>query len=250
MIGSVERYSSGTRKKRFGLLGSRTVKTVLLAFGLYLVISHFFVSTFRIDSVSMSPALRPSDKVLASSLSFGGRVPFTSIRLPGIEKPSRGDLVVVQPPFFSDESFLKRIFEPIVRWVTFQRVTLYRDFGGARATGYVVKRVIGMPGDTVRMRGFLTTIRQRGSVEFVAENELIGSTYITEHALEARGWSDALPLSGNGAEITLKDDEYFVLGDNRPDSSDSRSWGPVNESRILAKVILRYWPLKDFGELK
>jgi signal peptidase I len=249
MIGSVERYSSSNRKKRFGLLGSRTVRVILIAFIIYLVVSHFFVQTFRIDSVSMSPLLKPSDKVLVSYLSFGARVPFTSIRLPGIEKPARGDLVVVQPLFFTDESVLKRIFEPIVSFLSFQRITLYRDFGGARAQGFIVKRIVGMPGDTLRMRGFQVTVRQRGSVEFVPETDLIGSDFSRQTSLDARNWKEGLPFSGNGAEITLKNDEYFVLGDNRPDSSDSRSWGPVKESRILAKVLLRYWPLHDFGKL-
>jgi signal peptidase I len=249
MIGSVERYSSAARKKRFGFLGSRTVRIILVVFVLYLIVSRFFVQTFRIDSSSMAPALNPSDKVLVSCISFGARVPFTSLRLPGVHKPARGDLVVVQPPYFTDDSALKRIFEPIVSFVSFQRVTLYRDFGGARAQGYLVKRIIGMPGDTLRMRGFQVTIRRPGSVEFVPEAEVLGSRHSLQTSTGARDWREGLPLSGNGAEITLKSDEYFVLGDNRPDSSDSRSWGPVKESRILAKVILRYWPLGGFGKL-
>ena len=249
MIGSVERYSQTARKKRFGLLSSRTARIIIIAFILYIVISHFFISTFRIDSVSMSPSLKSSDKVLVSYLSFGPRVPFTSIRLPGIARPARGDLVVVQPPFFSDESVLKRIFEPIVSFVSFQRITLYRDFGGGRAQGFVVKRIIGIPGDTLRMRGFQAMIRRQGSVEFVPESQLTGFDISVETGATARNWRDELPLSGNGAEITLANDEYFVLGDNRPDSSDSRSWGPVNGSRILAKIILRYWPFNNFGKL-
>jgi signal peptidase I len=249
MIGSVERYSPTARKRRFGLLGSRTARIIIIAFILYIVISHFFVSTFRIDSVSMSPSLKPSDKVLVSYLSFGARVPLTSIRLPGLEKPARGDLVVVQPPFFSDDSVLKRIFEPIVSFVSFQRVTLYREFGGARAQGFVVKRIIGVPGDTLRMRGFKVMIRRQGSVEFVPESQLTGFDFSGDTGAIARNWSEELPLSGNSGEITLANDEYFVLGDNRPDSSDSRSWGPVKGSRILAKLIMRYWPFNSFGKL-
>ena len=57
-----------------------------------------------------------------------------------------------------------------------------------------------------------------------------------------------MPLSGTSAEIVLGQDEYFVLGDNRQESSDSRSWGPLPGSRIQAKVIYRYWPIRSFGK--
>jgi signal peptidase I len=59
----------------------------------------------------------------------------------------------------------------------------------------------------------------------------------------------AIPFSGDGEEITLREGEYFVLGDNRPESSDSRSWGPLPSSRIVGKVIFRYWPPHSLGKL-
>ncbi len=246
MIGSVERYSSTPHKRRLGVLGSRAVRVVLITLILYIIVSAFFVRTFHIDSVSMSPTLNPSDRVLASCITFGARIPFTGIRLPAVHTPARGDLVVVQPPYFSDDAPLKRIIEPFVNFLTFQRATAYREFGGARAQGYLVKRVIGVPGDTLRIRGYTVMIRRQGSVEFVPEDEVLGVDYAIAIGT---GLGEKLPLSGNGAEIALKSGEYFVLGDNRPDSSDSRSWGPVKESRILAKVIFRYWPLSGFGKL-
>jgi signal peptidase I len=249
MIGSVERYSSSTRKRRVSIFSSRTLRIVLIALILYLIVSRFFVSTFRIESVSMNPTLKPADKVLASVLTFGARIPFTESRFPALFQPARGDIVVVQPPYFNDDSALKRVFEPFVSFFTLQRATLYRDPAGERAQGYVVKRVIGIPGDTIRLRGFLASIRPRGAPEFINESNLIGMGGKPLAALAARNWQPEFPFSGNSQEITLKDDEYFVLGDNRPDSSDSRSWGPIPRSRIIAKVILRFWPPRDFGKL-
>jgi signal peptidase I len=249
MIGSVERYSSSARKRRASLFGSRTVKVILISLLLYLIVSRFFVSTFRVDSVSMDPLLRPADKVMASIISFGGRVPFTAIRLPGLEKPARGDIVVVQPPYFNPDSLVARIFEPFVSFFSLQKVTLHRDLGGRRVQSYIVKRIVGMPGDTIRMRGFAVSIRPRGAAQFVPESELVGPSEKVTTAFSAKGWQPELPFSGNGEEIVLAEDQYFVLGDNRPDSSDSRSWGPVSGSRILAKVILRYWPPREFGKL-
>ena len=55
------------------------------------------------------------------------------------------------------------------------------------------------------------------------------------------------PFSGNSGEHVLGDGEYFLLGDNRPESSDSRSWGALSRDRIIGKVIYRYWPLRSVG---
>ncbi len=249
MIGSIERYASSIRKRRASLFGWRTVRIFCIALLLYLIVSRLLVSSFRVDSVSMSPAVRPNEKVLASIVSFGPRVPFTRVKLPGIEKPARGDLVVVQPPFFNDDSLLRLIFEPFVNFLTFQKATLFRESDGRRAQGFLIKRIIGVPGDTLRMRGFLVSIKPRGAPEFIQESDLIGPRYSPQTALSARNWKPELPFSGNSDAIVLRDEEYFVLGDNRPESSDSRSWGPITDSRILAKVFLRYWPPRDFGKL-
>jgi signal peptidase I len=247
MIGSVERYSPAAGKRRAGFLGGRILRVVLIALILYLVVSRFLVSTYRIESVSMEPALSPADRVVVSSLAYGPRVPFTAARLPGAGVPERGDLVVVQPPFVSEPSLVSRIFEPLASFFSLQKGTLHRDLYGSRVNGYMVKRVIGIPGDTVRLSSFTVSVKSRGGSDFVPEAQLIPVRYEIRTALDAKGWSPGFPFSGNSEEIRLGDDQYFVLGDNRTESSDSRSWGPVTRDRILGKVIYRYWPLRALG---
>ncbi len=249
MIGSVERYASSTRKKRAGIFGSRTLRVVLVALILYIIVSRLFVSTYRIDSVSMNPTLRPAERVLVSPLSYGPRIPFTLIRLPGLEKPRRGDIVVLRPPFSAEQPGLRSIFEPFVNFFSFQKATLYRDYGGGREDMLMVKRVVGVPGDTIFLRGFMAAIRPSGGAQFVPESDLAASPYEPRTAFAPKNWRQGLPFSGDSAETVLGADEYFVLGDNRPDSSDSRSWGVVRGQQILAKVILRYWPPSSFGKL-
>jgi len=220
-----------------------------LAFVLYLVISRFFVATFRVESVSMKPELNPADRVIVSSLAFGPRIPFSAVRFPGIGSPERGDLVVVQPPFFEERPVLARIFEPLASFFTLQKATLHRDLYGRRLNSYMVKRIIGMPGDTVRMRNYLLSIRARGASDFVAEDQVVPIHYRMYEKSVAKYLPSILPFSGSCEEISLKDGEYFVLGDNRPESSDSRSWGPLPRSRIVGKVIFRYWPPRSIGKL-
>jgi signal peptidase I len=249
MIGSVERYSSSAGKKRANVFVGRLIRTVLIALVLYLLVSRAVGSTYRVESVSMQPAISPADRVVVSELAFGLRLPFSRARLPGLQAPQRGDLVVVQPPFLGEPTLAARILEPLARFFTLQKVTLRRDLYGARVNLSMVKRVIGLPGDTIRLESYIASIKPKGASDFVPEQQLISVHYAPQAKTRAAGWSDSLPLSGNAPDIVLGADEYFVMGDNRPDSSDSRSWGPVGGERIIGKVIFRYWPPNAFGKL-
>ncbi len=247
MIGSVERYSPAAGKRRAGLLGGRVLRVLLAALVLYLLVSRLLVSTCRVESVSMEPSLRPSDRLIVTLVSFGPRIPFTSYRLPGPETPRRGDLVVVQPPFVTEPSLAVRILEPLASFLSLQKLTLFRDLYGGPVASYMVKRIVGIPGDTIRLNGFVCSIKPRGGTDFVPEQQMIPVRYSARFKLDASGWTSDLPLSGNSPELVLADDQYFVLGDNRPDSSDSRSWGPLKADRIVGKVVYRYWPPGSIG---
>ena len=99
---------------------------------------------------------------------------------------------------------------------------------------YYVKRVIGLPGETVQI-------------------DLEGNIYINGEILEEDYGKEEINFPGLAVEpITLGDDEYFVMGDNRNNSSDSRdpSVGNIRRSNIIGKAWVRIWPLNKFGVLK
>ena len=99
---------------------------------------------------------------------------------------------------------------------------------------YYVKRIIGLPGETVQI-------------------DAEGKIYINGEVLEENYGLETIRNAGRAAEpITLGDDEYFVLGDNRNNSKDSRSdaVGNVKRSSITGRAWLRIWPLSDIGFLK
>lgn len=99
---------------------------------------------------------------------------------------------------------------------------------------YYIKRIIGMPGETVQIKD--------GKV-YIDDEELTDDTY---------GITDYINEPGIAAEpLTLGEDEYFCLGDNRPVSYDSRyeEVGPVSRSEIIGKVWIRIWPLSKFGSV-
>lgn len=99
---------------------------------------------------------------------------------------------------------------------------------------FYVKRIIGLPGETVQI-------------------DLQGNIYINGQILNEDYGKETINFAGLAVEpITLGDDEYFVMGDNRNKSSDSRdpSVGNIRRSNIIGKAWVRIWPLNKFGVLK
>jgi len=250
MVSPYEHYSSGLAT-RFGQgFLFPLLKILLIAFLLHLFISRIFITSFQVDSVSMRPALEQKDRLLVSTLAYGGRIPFLgSLRLPALRPPARGDIVVLESPAYVQPVFPWSALEPPVRFLSFQRGSVVRDRTGKFTPRYLIKRVIAVPGDTVRMSGYVAYVKSAGARDFVPEQELLGSSYAIRAERLPEGWTEDMPFSGSLEPLTLASGQYFVLGDNRPDSSDSRSWGPVQGGKLLGRAIFRYWPAARGGRL-
>ncbi len=95
---------------------------------------------------------------------------------------------------------------------------------------FFIKRIIGLPGEKVQIQDGKVFIYNESASEGIALNE----SYLAE-GTKTYGISDS-------DIVTLGNDEYYVLGDNRNSSKDSRSFGPINESFIIGRVMLRGWP--------
>jgi signal peptidase I len=215
---------------------------------LYLLLTTLILSSVRVSSVSMQPAVRPRDRLFVAPLLYGGRIPLTRARLPGIRAPARGDVVLLESPQTVGRSKMGRIADSVVRFFTAQRGSVYPDEHSGGVSRLLVKRVVGLPGDTVRMDGYLAWIKPAGATEFAAEEGMTARHYEVSVG-NAPGLGREVPFGGSLGEIVLGPGEYFVLGDNRPDSSDSRSWGPIPMERIVGPVILRYFPFGRFGRV-
>jgi signal peptidase I len=216
---------------------------------LYLVISSMFLATFQVESVSMEPLLNARDRIFVSPLVYGAKILFFSATLPALQEPERGDVVVIHSPMYSRPGAPLSLVEPLIRFFSFQRGSAVRDESGRRIPAYMIKRIVAVPGDTIRISGFTAYIRPEDSSAFVAEQELIPGSYEILVDFLPEGWSKELPFSGEHPPLTLEKDQYFLLGDNRQRSSDSRSWGPITRDQIVGKVLYRYWPLSRSGRL-
>lgn len=97
---------------------------------------------------------------------------------------------------------------------------------------FFIKRVIGLPGEVVELKGNTVSVRSKDSTDTLLLEETYVSTENTRN--------DSLTT-------ILRDDEYFVMGDNRRASADSRLWGPLQEDLIIGRAFIRVLPIKEIG---
>lgn len=226
-----------TVKRRLGILA--------LLYLVYEVTTSVFLAPYRVGSLSMSPTLSPGDLVLAFPLAFGPRSALFRRPLGGISDPRRGDLVLLEAPFHERDPWYQEAADSIVRFFTFQQVSLSKSRD--RLNSLSIKRVVGIPGDSLYMKGSEVYVKVSGNPHYLTEYEVSGRVYEAAGEGMPEGWPESLPLSGAFPEITLGEGQYFVLGDNRTGALDSRAYGPVDRSRFRARIILRYWPFGSFG---
>ena len=177
-------------------------------FALVLGLRSFLFEPFQIPSESMVPTLEVGDFILVNKYRYGLRLPVLGTKVLDLDEPEHGDVMVFFPPHQED---------------------------------YFIKRVVGLPGDLVRYQGKTLYINGREQPQtFVSQHpplrprshryreQLGDASHLIERSLRAE------PLPG---EWRVPPGHYFVMGDNRDKSSDSRYWGMVPEERIVGQAI-------------
>ncbi|UTC76250.1 signal peptidase I [Treponema sp. OMZ 792] len=204
---------------------------VLFAFLSYILITSYLLKTYRLQTDTMFPEISKGDMVLV-----------TPIYAPASAK--RGDLVIIDGASSQNKPFFKSAVNAVVGFFTFH---LVRPFDLQSADAYSIRRIVGLPGDTLYMENFVLHIKTKDSSHFLTEFELAQKNYDIEVKDLPAHWDSSLPFSGAYPKTVLKEGEYFVLCDNRIITDDSRLWGAVKgDKKICGKIILKYWPLKEF----
>jgi signal peptidase I len=193
------------------------VVIVIVALGLALGIQAFIVKPYRIPSGSMEPTLQVGERVIVNRI--GNR----------FSAPSVGDIVVFHPPRGADTNECGIPGQGAFYSGPRSRIPCSRSTP-QRSDQNFIKRVVAGPGDRIAVRDghvVLNGVEQR------------------EPFIEPCGdGSDC-----NMGEITVPPDQYFMMGDNRGASDDSRYWGPVRRDWIIGGAFMSYWPPDRIGPL-
>jgi signal peptidase I len=223
------------------------IKYLAILFVGYMAAQTFFIQTYRVDSIAMMPSYKPGDRVLASPLPIGAPIPFTHVRLPGFSPLRRGDVVVLRPPYAGEETILGEVFQWMAGFITLQNTWETKkptDWIRSR----VIKRIVGLPGDTIRVRNLEVLVKPKGTADFVSELSLAFSPYTLEKEGPRKGNMPEDLYRMESEEILLGEDEFFVASDHRSAALDSRVWGAIRREQILSKVLFVYWPLHRRGD--
>ena len=216
------------RAKRFRIF--RTAFIIFLIFILYQLISSYIIAAYRIQADTMQPTFSSGDMIITT--------PFYSPQ----KDIERGTLVTVEPIERPHQNFVGKAAQKIVAFFTFQLINPFAAHQPSQAKTFI-RRVVGIPGDTVYMEDFVLHIKTKNAGHFLTEFEVTENDYNVTIESLPDNWDTSLPFSGTYPEITLKEGEYFVLCDNRIASSDSRLWGPLQAARqIKGRILMRYWP--------
>ncbi|MBO5137412.1 MAG: signal peptidase I [Spirochaetaceae bacterium] len=198
---------------------------VLVLFVIVTLLFKFLLFPVVIKSESMIPSLERNSVVLMS--------PAISVE--------RGDAVLVDAHISTDLNFLQRGINKLVAFFTFQQVLPFENkekFSEAQT----MRRVVGMPGDTIYMENYVLYIKPAGSPHFLTEFELSATDYDINISGVPSFWDDTLGTAGSFSEIVVKENQYFLLCDNRTSGVDSRVWGVVDKQDIKATAFLQYFP--------
>lgn len=200
---------SGVRKS----IKARNTAFYLLFIVMLLCIKSSVFASYHVPTGSMRPTILEGDFFFANKLAYRFKVPFTSLTLINWQIPNHGDIIVLKQP------------------------------GSDNPT--LTKRVIGVPGDEVEIRDKFvilngekieTVLKDTNGGYSVYEEHLPGVSYLVQHLSYRTSLDDM-------EKLTIPNGFFFVMGDNRDSSLDSRSWGLVPLEKIEGKMVVRWFSI-------
>ena len=217
------RYQAGVAQKASEPVVVEYARSFFPVLLVVFVLRSFLVEPFQIPSSSMVPTLLIGDYILVNKFTYGIRLPVLRTKVLAVNDPQRGDVMVFFPPHMNDT--------------------------------YFIKRVIGVPGDTVNYRNKELYVNGEKVAREPASPDhgmVLDPRYrIDRESLGSDGHLMQVDLYRPAAEFTevVKPGHYFMMGDNRDNSSDSRVWGQVPERDIVGKAFAIWMHWESFLSL-
>lgn len=244
--GGFSRYSAYVRGKK---QRTRIKKILITAAGFFIfvgLLSIAGISSLEMRGEAMEPALHNGDRLLGAALPYGLSFGLSQKRYFAAGRPERGDLVLARPGYDSSPSPWFIALDRVLGIISFQKINMESILGTHRGDSLIVRRIIGIPGDTLYMKDGRVFCRPSGEDEFLREDRLTKEEYSLTLPEGIPGWESAYPGNSDFSRIVLRENEYFLLCDNRGVMDDSRLWGPVPLRAVLGKILFTYWPLPFF----
>jgi signal peptidase I len=182
---------------------------IIAAVGLALVLQAFVVKPYRIPSESMVPTLQVGQHSYQDDRVLVNRF------LYHLRDPKRGDIVVFRWPVDGKTTFIKRL--------------------------------IGLPGDTLSLKDGKVYVNGKPIDEPYLATE--GGQPVPTAPILPQDGTSMVPAWSLAQPYTVPEGQYFMMGDNRGNSDDSRQWGPVPKENLIGEAFFRYWPLDRIGTL-
>jgi signal peptidase I len=221
-------FAQHSRLRRFW----ENFKALLSALLFFIVLRTFVIEAYRIPSGSMIPSLLVGDWLFVNKLVYGPHIPFTDSNLPGYRDPARNDVVVFRSPLQIDQPW-----DP--------HPTL-------------VKRLVGMPGDTIFMRRamlYVNGIPQPQPFPPPPADEVFDSVdplFDWQKPVGLResrfGAAPDQPSHDNWGPLVVPDRHYFMMGDSRYNSKDSRYWSYVPRENVRGQPMFVYYAYDPDGD--
>ncbi|MCL2833934.1 MAG: signal peptidase I [Treponema sp.] len=211
---------------------------IISFFLVYTILTSLVFSIKVLENDTMLPGLQKGDRFIFSSYQIYKFIPAPDIS----SLLHRGNIILIDKSLGKKQGFLNAALDGILRFFTAQRVSLNRT-----EDSLFIKRLIGLPGDEISMTNFVIRVKPKGQNFYFTEFELWDRPYESIIPSVPALWDETLPFSGNMETVTLGEDEVFVLSDDRSNTNDSRTWGPVPVSLISGKALFRYWPFTRAG---
>lgn len=203
-----------TAKKHDTVIGIwDNIKQIFIAVVLALIIKTSIVEAYKIPTASMEDTLLVGDFLLANKFVYGAQVPLFGWRLPAVSDPERGDVVIFV-------------------------------FPGDGVTKYI-KRCVGLPGDTILVRDKQLFVNGQ-PLPSLGEVKFIDTTDTGEQIILPRRMGGQNSRDNFGPYVVPRN-SYFMMGDNRDNSYDSRYWRAVPKEMILGQAMVIHWSWDESG---
>jgi signal peptidase I len=253
------------------------IEAILLALLIVTLIQYFMFELYVIPTGSMKPTIEIGTRAFVDKFVFGPEIFPPAWKTDFFRKPIRGEVVVFENPDKTLEPInqIKKFFHRIIYRLTLTLVDIDADKYGHPKPRLLLKRVIGVPGERIRMRYGDVQLLPRGehawiiekqmksrlSLEYpvnrmsnlsVKEDAALNSlpSFFDSYARQPYNWQFVESWRKQVLGWYIPETRFFPMGDNRDASRDARIYGPVPVVNLIGKALFRVWPPDAIGTIK